>query len=184
MLATLLALLGSLAACEKPLPEPPPENTPVAATFIESTCGNAGQLTGSLAGAINIALDWSDGDLRCESMPRPDSEGIRLRFSGEISGERLVIIIALPTFEAGATGDAFVSNVTLTVEDSGRFFSTPHLDACWTDITTNELLPNQDDEYRVVGSLSCVSPLGEINGEASVDILNMRFTGVANWNRQ
>jgi len=184
LLTTLLALIGPLAACEKPLPEPLPEDVPAAAAFIESTCGNEGQLTASLAGALNVALDWSDGDLRCESMPRPDSEGIRLRFSGEISGERLAIIIALPTFEAGATGEAFVSNVTLTVEDSGRFFSTPHLDACWTDITANELLPDQDDEYRVMGSLSCVTPLGEINGDASVDIFNMRFTGVANWNSQ
>lgn len=158
------------------------EAAPTAETSIESTCGNAGQLAGSLAGAINVDLDWSDSELRCESMPRPDSEGIRLRFSGEIGGERLAIIIALPALVAGATGESFDSNVTLTVEGSGRFFSTPNLDTCWTDIESNELL--RDHAYKVVGGLSCVSPLGEINGVAFVDILNLRFTGVASWSRK
>lgn len=181
-LAALLALVSPLAACEKPIPAPPVEAAPTAETSIESTCGNAGQLAGSLAGAINVDLDWSDSELRCESMPRPDSEGIRLRFSGEIGGERLAIIIALPALVAGATGESFDSNVTLTVEGSGRFFSTPNLDTCWTDIESNELL--RDHAYKVVGGLSCVSPLGEINGVAFVDILNLRFTGVASWSRK
>ena len=183
-LATLMVLVGPLAACEKPLPKPPAEAEPVVTPSVESTCGGAGQLTGSLAGALNIDLDWPDSELRCESMPRPDAEGIRLRFSGEISGERLAIIIALPALEAGATGEAFDSNVTVTVEGSGRFFSTPSLDTCWTDITSNEPLTDEADAYSIVGSLSCVSPLGEINGDAFVDILSLRFAGMASWSRQ
>lgn len=171
--ATLLTLIGSLAACEEPTPEPPLK--------AESTCGSSGRLTGSLSGAINTKLDWSDADLRCESMPRPDSQGVRLRFSGEISGERLAIIVALPTLKAGATGEAFDSNVTITVEDSGRFFSTPNVDTCWTDVETNELLADQSVIFNVVGSMSCVAPLGEINGAAFVDLRDLRFSGVAAW---
>lgn len=148
---------------------------------VESTCANSGLLTGSLSGAINIELDWLDEELRCESMARPNSEGIRLRFSGDVNGERLAIIIALPSLEAGATGDEFDSNVTVTVEGSGRFFSTLHLRTCWTDITTSENLEDQADVYKVVGGLSCVGPLGEINGDAFVDIRDLRFSGVANW---
>jgi hypothetical protein len=177
-------LIGSLAACEEPPPEPPAETTPAAPAKVESTCGNKGTLAGSLSGAINIRLDWSDDDLRCESMPRPDSKGVRLRFSGEVSGERLAIIVALPALEAGTTGESFDSNVTITVEGSGRFFSTPNLDTCWTDIETNEPLADQSDGFNVVGSVSCVTPLGEINGDAFVDIRELRFSGVADWTKQ
>jgi len=141
-------------------------------------------LAGSLSGAIDVELDWPDDGLRCESMPRPDSEGIRLRFSGEVGTERLAIIIALPALDAGATGDGFDSNVTITVEDSGRFFSTPNLDTCWTDVATNEPVSDQAGGFNVVGSLSCVGPLGEINGDAFVDVRDLRFSGVASWSKQ
>ena len=181
--AIVLALIGPLAACEDSPPEPPADTSPEVQPKVESTCKNTGRLTGSLSGAINIELDWSDDRLRCESMPRPDSEGIRLRFSSEVSGARLAIIIALPGLEAAGTGDGFDSNVTLTVEDSGRFFSTPDLNTCWADIVTNEPLADQADVYNVVGGLSCVSPLGEINGSAFIDIRDLRFSGVADWSR-
>ena len=183
-LATFLTLAGSLAACEEPPAGPAAEVAPVAQTKVESTCGNAGLLAGSLSGAINVQLDWPDDALRCESMPRPNSEGVRMRFLGDVSGERLAIIIALPALEAGASGEAFDSNVTITVEGSGRFFSTPNLDTCWSDITTNEPLADQADVFKVVGRLSCVAPLGEINGDAFVDIRDLRFSGVAVWSRR
>lgn len=183
-MATLLTLIGSLGACAEPTSEPLTASTSAAPLKAESTCGNSGRLAGALSGAINTKLDWSDADLRCESMPRPDSKGVRLRFSGEISGERLAIIVALPTLKAGATGEAFESNVTITVEDSGRFFSTPNLNTCWTDVETNELLADQSVLFNVVGSLSCVAPLGEINGDAFVDLRDLRFSGVAAWTKQ
>ena len=183
-MATLLTLIGSLAACEEPASEAPTAAKSTAPPKAESTCGSLGRLAGALSGAINTPLDWSDDDLRCESMPRPDSQGVRLRFSGKISGERLAIIVALPTLEAGATGEAFDSNVTITVEGSGRFFSTPNLDTCWTDVETNELLADQSVLFNVVGSLSCVAPLGEINGDAFVDLRDLRFSGVAAWTKQ
>jgi len=181
LVAALLALVGPLAACEEPVPEPLSETPTEAPPKVESTCGDAGLLSGSLSGAIHVQLDWTDDKLRCESMPRPDSEGVRLRFSGEIGAERLAIIIALPTLDAEDTGDGFDSNVTITVEGSGRFFSTPNLGTCWTDIATNEPLYDAEDVFTIVGSLSCVGPLGEINGDAFVDVRDLHFSGVANW---
>ena len=141
-------------------------------------------LAGSLSGAINTELDWPDDDLRCESMLRPDGDGVRLRFSGKVSGERLAIIIALPALDAGTVGDGFDSNVTITVEDSGRFFSTPRHDTCWSDISVNEPLPDRDGLFNVVGSLSCVGPLGEFNGDAFVDVRDLQYSGVVAWSTQ
>lgn len=166
---SFLLLLGPLAACQ----EPPPE--------VESTCGELGTLQGILSGAISATLDWPDEALRCESMPRPDAEGVRLRFSGEVAGERVAIIIAMPNLKAGATGTEFSSNVTITVEGSGRFFSTPTLETCWTDVAKNEPLEESQGTYNVVGSLYCVGPLGEINGDAFVDVRRLRFSGLGNW---
>jgi hypothetical protein len=184
LVAALLTTVGTLAACEEQAPGPPVEAPADTSASVESTCEGTGRLAGQFSGAINVQLDWSDDEMLCESMPRPDAEGVRLRFSGEISAERVAIIIALPALNAGATGDGFDSNVTITVENSGRFFSTPNLDTCWADIVTNEPLPDDAGVFKLVGSLSCVGPLGEINGDAFVDVRDLQFSGVANWSEQ
>ena len=146
-----------------------------------STCGGHGYLRAELSGALSAGVDWTDAALRCESMPRPDDRGVRLRFSGEIGRERLAMIIAMPDLEAGATGTDIDTVVTVTVEGSGRFFSTPNLGACWADIDVNDALPEQAGTHIVAGTLACVGPLGEFNGDAFVELRNVRFSGIATW---
>ncbi len=176
--ALILAACGKAPDTAEPAattpPEPPPE--PVA-----SSCGEQGFLQVSLSGALKADVAWADAALRCESMRRPDDRGVRLRFTGKVGGERLAIIIAIPELEAGETGAEFDSIVTVTVEGSGRFFSTPNLGTCWTDVDTNTPAPGSDDAHIVAGSLSCVGPLGEFNGDAYVDLRNLRFSGVGDW---
>jgi len=177
----LLLLLGPFAACQDAPSEAHDDAAPATDATIEPTCGGLGVLQGTLSGAINARLDWPDDALRCESMPRPDAEGVRLRLSGDVAGERVAIIIAMPGLEPGATRTEFSSNVTITVEGSGRFFSTPNLETCWTDVVKNEPLQDMPDMYVVMGDLYCVGPLGEINGDAFVDVRMLRFSSVANW---
>jgi len=177
----LLLLLGPFAACQDAPSEARDDAAPATGATIEPTCGGLGVLQGTLSGAINARLDWPDDALRCESMPRPDAEGVRLRFSGQVAGERVALIIAMPALEAGVTGTEFSSNVTITVEGSGRFFSTPNLETCWADVAKNEPHRDLQGTYIVVGDLYCVGPLGEINGDAFVDVRMLRFSGVANW---
>ena len=179
--AGLLLLAGPFAACQDTPSEAHDDTAPAAAATMTSTCGELGVLQGILSGAINATLDWPDDALRCESMPRPDAEGVRLRLSGDVAGERVAIIIAMPDLEAGATGAEFSSNVTITVEGSGRFFSTPNLETCWTDVVKNEPLQDIPGTYVVMGDLYCVGPLGEVNGDAFVDIRMLRFSSVADW---
>lgn len=183
LLAGLLLTIGPLAACENGPAEPVPAALPDGPGPAASTCGEKGALQAMLSGAIVAKLDWSDGAVRCESMPRPDAEGVRLRFSGEVGEERLAIIIALPDLDPGETGDEFDSNVTISVEGSGRFFSAPNLDTCWTEIAINEPIEEDSDTYNILGGLTCVTPLGEINGDGFVDIQLLRFSGIANWSR-
>lgn len=175
--AVFVALLLNGCGEEAPVPEPAPEPaTPVAA----ATCGPEGMLTATLSGALQAEVDWQGAAIRCESMRRPDDHGVRLRFTGDVAGERLAVIIAMPDLEPGVTGPEFDSIVTVTVEGSGRFFSTPNLGSCWTAVSVNARF--KDGRYNVAGALTCVGPLGEYNGNAFVDVRNLEFSGIADWN--
>ena len=176
----MIFVAAILAACSD-APGPDAEAIP-APDAVTSTCGEAGHLSASLAGALTAEVDWPDAALRCESMRRPGDRGVRMRLSGEVLGERLAFIIALPELAAGQTGTGFDSVVTITVEGSARFFSTPKLGACWADIETNSPLPGAGGLHLVAGSLDCVGPLGEFNGDAYVDLRDLRFSGVGDWN--
>ncbi len=169
-----------LAGCSEQAPSPAPAEAD--SPPLESTCGNAGHLRATLTGALNAELDWTDTALHCESMRRPDDRGVRLRFSGRVGGERLTIIIAMPELDPGETGAEFDSVVTLTVEGSGRFFSTPNLGACWTDVGENSPVARDGGSHVVAGSLTCVGPLGEFNGDAYVDVRGLTFSGIGDWN--
>lgn len=172
--AVFVALI--LAGCGADAPPPEPEPVP---EVVESTCGDSGYFRTSLSGALRADIDWPDAALRCESMRRPDDRGVRLRFSGDVGTERLAVIIAIPELEPGVTGPEFDSIITVTVDGSGRFFSTPNLGACWTDISKNAMVA--DSTYQVEGVLTCVGPLGEFNGDAFVAVSDLHFSGLADW---
>ena len=174
--ALVLAGCGGEAPSSAPSRALPvePEVPPMA-----STCGAQGFFKAGLSGALTANVDWSAATLRCESMRRPDDRGVRLRFSGEVAGERLAIIIAMPELDPGATGPEFDSNITINVEGSGRFFSTPNLGSCWTEVHTNDA--QADGTYVVAGALTCVGPLGEFNGDAFVEVNDLQFSGIADW---
>lgn len=130
-------------------------------------------------GSIKTDLKWSATDMTCESMRRPDGAGIRLRFTGDVGHERLAIIIAMPDLTSASALGELPSIVTTTVEDSGRFFSTPNLDSCWADVRDQQPIAGQ--KYQISGTLNCIAPLGELNGDSSVSIPELSFTGIVDW---
>ena len=175
----VLGLLpGMLTACEETVNH-------VAANSAASTpslaCGEGGYLATTLYGAISTTLDWSATDLSCEGMPRPDDEGARLRLAGVDGDRQIAFIIAIPKLERGITGAELPSNVTLIEEGQGRFFSTPDLNNCFTDITTFEALRESTSAYAVGGTLYCLQPIAEVNGSSSVSLGEMRFQGLLDW---
>lgn len=174
-----LLLLASLGACQK-APEMPAE-APSPEVEAVANCGSDGYLSSELYGSISRKIDWSAAELHCESMLRPEGKGVRLRFSGEAADSRLSIILAMPELQRGAISAESPTVVTLTVEGSGRFFSTPTLASCWTDIARQDLVGNSDDVYTISGTLYCVAPLGEINGEAAISVPQMAFRGIVDW---
>ncbi len=165
----------ALAGCE---PAPEVEEPPAT---VEITCGDAGYLSAELYGGIERVLNWTAGDMQCESMLRPDDEGVRLRFTGETAERRLAIILALPDLARGATGKELATVATLTVEGSGRFFSTPNLASCWSDIVTQDPLDDNEQRFEIEGTLYCVAPLGEVNGDAAISIPQLDFRSIVDW---
>jgi hypothetical protein len=177
--ATLALVIPTLLlACKTPDADPVAV-APVAA--VAATCGNHGFLRTTLVGGIDARIDWSAEELICESMLRPQDEGARLRFTGEIDGRKLAVIVALPDLQRGQSGKELPSNVTITVEGSGRFFSTPNLASCWTDIDEQPILHGNPGRYAITGALFCIAPLGELNGDATISITEFSFRSFVQW---
>lgn len=175
--AACLPLL--LTACQDTAAPPAP--SPPVYPVVERACGATGFLRTELYGAIETAIDWQTADLECEGMARPERQGARLRFAGNQGEHRIAIIIGMPTLEHGSTGKEIASNVTLIEEGAGRFFSTPDLDNCWTDVTTVESTDASGSQFEIGGTLYCVKPMPEVNGRASVSMPELEFRGLLDW---
>jgi hypothetical protein len=174
----ILAILLSAAACK-----PAAESGAIAASG-ESTahrCGDEGFLVAEIYGAISLSLDWSGANLTCEGMPRPEGQGARLRFAGSVDERPIAIIVAMPELTPESAGAELASNVTLIEEGSGRFYSTADLDVCLTQIDAMEALDDGANHYSVTGSVYCVSPLAEVNGDSSISVNELGFSGLLDW---
>lgn len=149
-------------------------------------CGADGRLTVELYGSISASIDWRSDALACAGMPRPENEGARVRMSGPLAtGDEvrtIAFILGLPDLEVGQSGNELPTNVTLIEEGTGRFYSTPDTSGCWTDVRSQLPIGADNDQlYRIEGTLYCISPLAELNGSTSVTFTELNFTGRINW---
>ena len=147
-------------------------------------CGQQGYLRTTFYGEFSGPIDWSAGKLHCEGMPRPEGAGARLRFAGESGDLAIAIIVAMPGLERGATARELGSNVTVIEEGSGRFFSTSGLENCWTDVVEQQAIDDNTGRYFIAGTLYCIAPLAEINGDSSVTVRELQFGGLLDWGKK
>lgn len=146
-------------------------------------CGDSGYLRTTLYGSFDGEIDWSNGELDCTGMPRPDDAGARLRFAGTAADgvQSLAFIIAMPALERGTAARELASNVTIIEEGSGRFFSTSGLASCWTDVDAQTVVDDASDTYSISGTLYCITALAEVNGDSSVLLRELHFGGLLDW---
>jgi hypothetical protein len=180
---SLFVACAAITACDD-VTEPEPATFLPAPATAASGCVSGGYLRGTLFGALDGEIDWSDSEFDCEGMPRPDGAGARLRFAGSGGGQALALIIAMPDLEQGAAAAELPSNVTIIEEGSGRFFSTPGLESCWTDIDAQTPVDDATDTYAISGTLYCITPVPEVNGDSSVSLRELHFGGQVNWSAQ
>jgi hypothetical protein len=190
---TALGLLFLLVACtEASAPAtrtPPAENRAEPGGLLPAApaaraCSKQGILETTLFGALAGEIRWHGNDMSCEGMPRPEGAGARLRFAGTVGdgGVDLAIIIALPDLAPATTARELPSKLTLIEEGRGRFFSSGDKPNCWTDVSSQDEV--RDGEYLVTGTVFCIGPLGEVNGDTSVTIEELHFTGRLDWGNE
>lgn len=174
-----LVLLALLGGCDPPASG---ASKPISAQAAETRhCGDNTYFSTELFGSIEHRIHWDATDFNCESMLRPAGAGLRLRFTGDAADREMSIILAVPDLERGVGGSELPTVVTLTVEGSGRFFSTASLDACFSDIATPATVDENAAQYDIRGTLYCVTPLGEINGDAAISIPKIEFQTRVDW---
>lgn len=137
-----------------------------------------GSLTLTLYGQNERTIDWSGADLRCAGMPRPDGTGVRLRFSSANPDDSLAMVLGL---DATTVGTETGANVTLILEDSGRFFSSLKADNCRARVDTYSAVSGMDPVRLLAGLAWCVSPLREVNGGGEITLGDIEFTGFVPW---
>ncbi len=144
-------------------------------------CGSGGLVQATVYGALDGSVDWTGDAMDCEGMPRPDGDGVRLRFAGTADAIPLAIIIGVDGIGPDETAAELPTNVTIIEEGRGRFFSTSDLDSCWTDIERHAAIDADSGRYVIDGILYCISPLAEVNGTGSVSVPELRFSGLIDW---
>lgn len=186
ILAPILAAALLFSACsDAPDEAPAAPGNPAAMlpdrAAADPGCGPDGRFETELYGALKGPIAWAGDGLACEGMPRPEQRGARLRFSGSAAGIALAFLVSVPDLEAGRVANELPSNVTLIEEGDGRFFSTSDTDSCWIDLEHNEPVDEGARRYRVAGTLYCIAPLAEVNGDASVTIEEAALAGYVDW---
>jgi hypothetical protein len=191
VLAPLILLAACTEARAPAATSPPAEDSAVQggllpAAPVAQPCGKHGSLETTVFGALAGDIRWYGSEMSCEGMPRPEGAGARLRFAGTAGADALdlAIIIALPELAPTATARELPSKLTLIEEGRGRFFSSGEQPNCWTDVARQEPLADGDGEFVIAGTLFCIGPLAEVNGDASVTIEELQFSGSLDWNTQ
>jgi len=179
-------MVCAAAGCDRP---GDPHATPVLPDSSLQTaagCIAGGYLQGALYGSIRADIDWRADAMVCEGMPRPAGAGARLRFAGDLPGTSrpAALIVALPALAEGGTGSGLGANVTLVEEGTGRFYSTSDLEQCWADVNEQVAADGRGgagSRYRISGSVYCIAPLANVNGEGSVTLDELEFAGQLDW---
>jgi hypothetical protein len=153
--------------------------TPSAATpGPEVFCAPApeGFLRARLQGAIDTELDWSaPGVAQCLGGPRPNGDGLRLVYKGQVEGTPLLIVIGVAGVGPGESGRNVAANVTLVREGSGAFFSTQGDDKCALDELRQEPVDGQVGRYRLSGRGYCTQPARALGNSEAGAVLVTRF---------
>jgi len=172
-LIALLVLLGQAA--------PAAAETPPALRCLPA---GDGFLTMRLRGSIEEDVHWTEPDLACTGMSRPDGKGLRLRFAGSLAGGELAVVFAAPGLAPGSSARGVPVNVTLIDGAGEHIYGTQGDDRCsFDEIEQSPLsdtaLPRHS--YRVSARGFCVAPARAVDGEGSVLLTRFDFAGLVTW---
>lgn len=140
-----------------------------------------GYLQGEIFGQIRRNIDWAGDGIRCDGMLRPDEAGIRLVFAEHADENQpgLLIVFGVAGAVPGEELEEAPVNITVIDQERGLFFSTPESPRCWTSFVEQLLLTGTIEEtWRIDGEVYCVGALPALNGDGTITLGDIRFSGV------
>ena len=141
-----------------------------------------GFLRARLRGALELDLDWKNGEMQCEGAPRPSGNGVRVSIGGPARGDgrRIRIVFGIAGVVEGGSGAVLKTNVTLLFEGENRTFATLGDDKCTVDKLEQqrvETLGTDRAVYRVVARGFCLGPATSLSRGERVFVTSFDFAG-------
>jgi hypothetical protein len=128
-----------------------------------------GRLRARLSGDIDAEIDWTLPTPQCLGSLRPDGEGVRLVYKGDVPGQgALLVVIGIGPLNAGANARNVPANLTLVREGAGVFYATQGDDKCALDEVKQEPLDDDGRRFRLTGRGYCTQPARAVGGDGSV----------------
>ena len=166
-----------------------PDQPPAAATQRTAAphgclpTGN-GYLRARIRGALNLDIDWRNGEIECDGGPRPDGSGVRVTFAGpaHADGRRLRMVFGVGSVKEGRTGHDLPTNLTVIFEGEQRLFATRGQDRCTVDELSQErvgALGGPKRSWRIVARGFCISPASTLDSGARILVDRFDFAGTA-----
>jgi hypothetical protein len=174
----------ALATDPAPMQKAPASTSAAAAHGCLST-GN-GYLRASIRGALDLDVDWKNGEIECEGGLRPDGSALRISFAGpqHADGRRLRLVFGVESVREGRSGSELPTNLTVIFEGEDRLFATRGDDHCTVDTLTQErlgALGGSQRNYRVVARGFCVAPASTLDDRARILVRHFDFAGAVSF---
>jgi len=143
-----------------------------------------GYLRARIRGALNLDIDWHNGELECDGGPRPDGSGVRVSFAGppHADGRRLRLVFGVGSVHEGRAGRDLPTNLTVIFEGEERLFATRGEDRCTVDELHQErvgALGGPKRSWRIVARGFCIAPASTLNSDARILVSRFDFAGTA-----
>ena len=162
----------------------PPAPRPAASAGHGCLSTGNGYLRARIRGALNLDIDWHNGEIECDGGPRPDGSGVRVSFAGPAhsDGRRLRLVFGVGSVREGASGHDLPTNLTVIFEGEERLFATRGEDHCTVDELRQErvgALGGPKRSWRIIARGFCISPASTLGSDARILVDRFDFAGNA-----
>jgi hypothetical protein len=138
-----------------------------------------GRLKARISGEIDAEIDWSPPTPQCLGGLRPDGDGVRLIYRGDVPGQGpVLVIIGIGPLRAGANAKDVPANLTVVREGAGHFYATQGDDKCAMDEVRQEPLGGDGHTFRLTGRGYCTQPARAVGGDGVVLVPRFDVTAV------
>lgn len=182
------ALLAAALACAACAADHESAKQSTAAT--SCLADGSGFLDAQLRGAVVADIRWKSADMECAGGPRPDGEGVRLTFAGElpaaagVPARRVRFIFGVDPHDiAAGAAQALPTNLTLILEGEQQLYATRGDAHCAVESLDRTPLAG-GGRNKVHARGYCLAPATSIGGDARVLVPTFEFTGVADTERK